>query len=153
MNLKFGKLRTDDGIKSRRPSYVGGGGSDVGDAGDNSHCYDCDDDGNDDRRPRRKRRQQDDRRRDDFDGSDDGDRPLPRRRDDRRHRSSSSDTGGRKQFRRRDVPIKLNEYDAATSIDSFLSKFRTCSEYYHWSEVDKAAHLRSLLAGNATNLI
>jgi len=78
----------------------------------------------------------------------------------RRHRNKSDEDSDCEVKSRRSshhhshkrTEIKLPTYDGSTSVDAFLSKFRTAADYNDWNRRDKAAHLRSLLVGPAEML-
>jgi hypothetical protein len=49
--------------------------------------------------------------------------------------------------------IKPDKYSATTPVEAYLSHFETISEYNGWNEVDKVAHLKASLTGDAAQLL
>ena len=61
--------------------------------------------------------------------------------------ASDSEAGGMPDLRRRQ--IKLRTYDGGSSFETFWAHFVCTSEYNQWAEVDKLAHLKAALVGDA----
>ena len=77
----------------------------------------------------------------------------------RSQRSLSSDSGSPSPRDQHSKPngslLKLGDFTGlpGTCLDTFLSRFDNCAQYYRWSERDKLAHLRGSRAGPAGQLL
>ena len=67
----------------------------------------------------------------------------------RRTRRSSSSEDDYSPRRR----IKVREFDGKGSFETFYEHFQVCAEYNRWREVDRLAHLKSALVGDAGQLL
>ena len=49
--------------------------------------------------------------------------------------------------------IRCDKFDGKACVDTYLAMFESWAEYNNWTAKDKAAHLKSALTRNATNLL
>ena len=49
--------------------------------------------------------------------------------------------------------LKVEKFDGKSCVETFLVKFDTCAKYNGWNSEDKAAHLKTALAGGAGALL
>ena len=95
-------------------------------------------------------------------GDDDGDdgesgreracaRERGRRRNRIQRRSSSSNSSHSQERNRR--RIRPREFNGTGSFETFYEHFQVCAQYNRWREVDKLAHLKSALTGDAGQLL
>lgn len=49
--------------------------------------------------------------------------------------------------------IKIREFDGKGSFETFYEHFQICAQYNRWREVDRLAHLKSALVGDAGQLL
>ena len=70
-----------------------------------------------------------------------------------RRNSVNDDAGATGKFWRMPVHARLGVFNGSTSLETFLAKFRNCSEYFRWDERDQLFHLRASLDGPAGQLL
>ena len=101
-----------------------------------------------DRAPTRDRAPDRDRAPSDRDRAPTRDRAFSRDRRRRTGRSSSSEDNYSPRRR-----IKVREFDGKGSFETFYEHFQICAQYNRWREVDRLAHLKSALVGDAGQLL
>ena len=67
------------------------------------------------------------------------------------HRATSR--GRMHEFPGYSVGAKLGTYDGTTCFETFIAKFRNCSEYFGWNTRDQLFHLKASLNGNAGQVL
>ena len=72
-----------------------------------------------------------------------------------KHRHHHSSTGSKSPSKNRvsGRHIKLEKYNGTTPVETFITKFKTCSDYMGWTNQDKFIHLINSLTGTAEMVI
>ena len=76
-----------------------------------------------------------------------------RRRDTSPSSDESDDSSPARDMSRHRHKIKVRPFDGTGSFETFWAHFENCASYNRWKEVDKLAHLKAALTGNAGQVL
>ena len=68
-------------------------------------------------------------------------------------KTEKTDKLERKEDRRKSPAVRPRIFDGSTPVEAFLQQFRTCAQYYKWTEEESSVKMKFALSGDAAILV